>query len=339
MIYIEKHFNLDQLNSRIVYFAYGPTDIKNRPIEISDIKGLYDRNEKSIRQRGLAFWCLLRLLPLMVGDFIPQNNVYWEFFLELRQVCDILFAQKWSVGMFEQFRELYAEHQRNFVRLFPQLTLIPKHHFLSHYGLFAETTGPPYKNMLAAEEMKGNFFKRTSGIMCNFRNVTFSLAKKHQIFAYANILSGKILKERLEIHHTTTISLDTVPCSNEIMSSLGINPLSGGDIQLLTKFVVQGQNYKAGNIIVVHKTEIGTPVFGSLIGAVSRDHTPKTTEFLVKLLNTIGFDHHFYSYDVEKCDTHILIPFNSLLDYHPLDIYSKRLSDQGYYVCPRYHVF
>ena len=41
----------------------------------------------------MQFYCLLRLLPLMVGNKVPEENVYWEFYLELREIVDILFSQ------------------------------------------------------------------------------------------------------------------------------------------------------------------------------------------------------------------------------------------------------
>ena len=37
-------------------------------------------------------WCLIRNLPLMIGDLIPENNKHWELILSLLQIISIIFA-------------------------------------------------------------------------------------------------------------------------------------------------------------------------------------------------------------------------------------------------------
>jgi hypothetical protein len=36
-------------------------------------------------------WCLGRFLPLLIGDFIPEDD-YWENFLTLLDIVDYVFA-------------------------------------------------------------------------------------------------------------------------------------------------------------------------------------------------------------------------------------------------------
>ena len=37
-------------------------------------------------------WCLLQLLPLLIGNLIPKDCKYWLNFLKLLKIIDIIFA-------------------------------------------------------------------------------------------------------------------------------------------------------------------------------------------------------------------------------------------------------
>ncbi len=102
-------------------------------------------------ETSLQMWCLLRHLPILIGDQVPANDVYWEFLLELCYIGNILFTQMWSKGLSEQYGELYTGHLEKLKLLFPDARLLPKHHFLTHYGTFALNSGPPYKSMVACQ--------------------------------------------------------------------------------------------------------------------------------------------------------------------------------------------
>ena len=161
----EKRFSLEFLNRRITSFPYGLTDVKSRPSEIPNL----DCSDHKLKQKAFQFWALFRLLPLIMGDMIPPNHAYWEFYLELREIADILFCQKWTFGMAAYFREIYASHMRNFKELFPDFQLIPKHHYLVHYPTFAMHTGPPYKMMVAAQRTQREFLQAVGTCCVQFQ--------------------------------------------------------------------------------------------------------------------------------------------------------------------------
>ena len=37
-------------------------------------------------------WCLARLLPLMVGDYVNEDDDKWQLFLDLLTIMDYIFA-------------------------------------------------------------------------------------------------------------------------------------------------------------------------------------------------------------------------------------------------------
>lgn len=77
-------------------------------------------------------WCLLRLLPLIMGDLIPEGDPYWENYLILLQIVDYAFAPVVSLGLAGHLKQLIEEHHENFIQLYPNRPLTPKFHYLIH---------------------------------------------------------------------------------------------------------------------------------------------------------------------------------------------------------------
>ena len=51
-------------------------------------------------------WCLGRYLPLLIGDLVAEGNEYWECFMLLLEIVDILFAPCISEGQIAHLRLL-----------------------------------------------------------------------------------------------------------------------------------------------------------------------------------------------------------------------------------------
>ena len=80
------HTTLQELNHRIVSFPYAVTDRNNKPQpfheKMADFK---------VKLTAAKLWCLIRLLPLMIGDIVSDNNIAWGVLLGLKDiVVDIL---------------------------------------------------------------------------------------------------------------------------------------------------------------------------------------------------------------------------------------------------------
>lgn len=76
-------------------------------------------------------WCLLRLLPLMVGDFIQEGDPHWRNFLLLLAICDYVCAPVVSKGVAGHLRLMIKEHHENFCELYSR-PLTPKFHYMIH---------------------------------------------------------------------------------------------------------------------------------------------------------------------------------------------------------------
>ena len=77
-------------------------------------------------------WCLARMLPIMIGELVPENDQHWENFLLLLTITDYIFAPITSDSIVAYVRELLHEHHLEFRKLYPDSRLTPKMHYLIH---------------------------------------------------------------------------------------------------------------------------------------------------------------------------------------------------------------
>ena len=73
-----------------------------------------------------------RILPLTIGDFIPEDDQHWELYLNLMDIVDILFSPIISDDFAAYVSTLINDHHREFCKLYPDNSIIPKMHFMVH---------------------------------------------------------------------------------------------------------------------------------------------------------------------------------------------------------------
>ena len=77
-------------------------------------------------------WCLARLLPLMVGEFVPEDDKNWRLFLTLLTIIDYVFAPRTSQEVVSYLAVLIKDHHEEFKRLYPDSPITPKLHNMIH---------------------------------------------------------------------------------------------------------------------------------------------------------------------------------------------------------------
>ena len=83
-------------------------------------------------------WCLGRLLPLMIGDLVSEDDETWELFLLLLTIMDYVFAPKASGDSVAYVRMLINDHHAKFRELYPECSVIPKMHYMVHIPSWME---------------------------------------------------------------------------------------------------------------------------------------------------------------------------------------------------------
>ena len=118
-------FQVTTLNQRLLAFDFGYSELADKPAVIE--------NNLKIRQSSSQMWLLIRILPFLLGDLIPRNNLHWQCFLKLLEICDIATAPSISKDSAAYLQLLIEEHHIQFCEVYGSSSVIPKMHFMIHY--------------------------------------------------------------------------------------------------------------------------------------------------------------------------------------------------------------
>ena len=154
-------------------------------------------------------FCLFRLLPFMIGNRIPISNVYWLLYLQLQDIADYVFAPKISKTVFTYLQFLIEQFLQNFIELFPN-NLTPKFHFIVHYARLINENGPLRYFWCMRFEAKHLYFKKLASSIRRFKNIGYSLAKRHQLRQCWEMASSDFFNEKYETSTLCSITFDSL---------------------------------------------------------------------------------------------------------------------------------
>lgn len=330
----QKLITLEQLNFRLTSFDYGFSDCRNKP---SAIKPQELKNpDGALRQTAAQTWCLLRLLPLMIGDLVPEGNKHWELLLSLLSCMELMFSPQLTQGAVIFLAYLIQEHHCLFLELYPERHLKPKHHFMLHYPGAIRKLGPVIHFWCMRFEGKHGFFKRVSHVTCNFRNICKTQAFRHQIMMCYTLLSGQLFTHDLEVGQGSTTLLGTMDDFDKVKSGFG-------DVAVFTEVYLpswikyKGTRYRPGMTLLVSHSADGEPQFGTIKSIVMVNSNIRV---IVKNWVTTGFDRHFFAFAVCATSAIEVVDLDSIADHHPLHVMrSHKESCNDRYVSLRYKLF
>ena len=77
-------------------------------------------------------WCLACLLPLMIGNFVPEEDPKWEKFLLLLNIANYVFSPITSRSIAAFLATLIEDYLKSFSELYLECPIIPKQHYMVH---------------------------------------------------------------------------------------------------------------------------------------------------------------------------------------------------------------
>ena len=209
-------------------------------------------------------WTFATILPLLIGDLIPNGHSPWECFLLLLEITKHVTARLTSSSVACYVAALVHQHHQDFKECYPSVSLTPKFHYMVHFAsqmtryvcicginrdqlplrhapintyvwcipvisvhtncvcipTFSCCTslrmGPLQTSWCMRMEAKNNYFKK-AGRIENFKNVLYSVAKRHQklltaflqgkFFTYNELECGPCKWLRIQCTHTSSVLL------------------------------------------------------------------------------------------------------------------------------------
>lgn len=294
-IIIDKVITLESFNAKIQYFDYG-FELKNKPppLKNDDIKN------KRIHMSASEMLCFCRYFGIIIGNVIPQNNKYWQFFLLLREIISIVTSFKINKYHIGYLKQLIKRHHTAYLSLFPNCSLSPKHHFMIHWPEIILKSGPPVLLWSMRYESKHKELKSSANVIASRVNISKSLAIKTQL----KLCNRFLLNEGFDIELSSSSSftyatLEDLVDFDEYEKNLLRQKSFTYSLTKVSSVSIFGTIYKEKNVILV-SMENDLPQFGIIKRILI--NTEKNIFFIYKKIKTHKFYKHFYAFEVE-CPT------------------------------------
>lgn len=164
-----------------------------------------------------------------------------------------------SIGYLE---EKISEHRQKYQEVFSDVQLLPKHHYLEHYPQMIRMSGPLVELWTMRFEAKHSVLKQVVRHINCFKNVSLSLATKHQLMISYHLKSSSLEKTNLEVTNVSTVPLNVL--KQEIAQTIE-KKFPGTTVVHLSKCVSnKGVEFRMG-MIVPHGNTSGLPDFGEIL--------------------------------------------------------------------------
>ncbi|XP_037401910.1 uncharacterized protein LOC119265406 isoform X2 [Pygocentrus nattereri] len=326
----KKYISLQELNHSISQFPYKWNDKTNCPQPIP----LTFASRKSIGGNAHENWCLLRMLPFMIGDRVPEDDAVWQLLMALKDVVELVMAPVHTDETLGYMESKISEHRYRFLDVFPQETLKPKHHFLEHYPELTTSFGPLVALWTMRFEAKHRFFKRIVRQTGSFRNILRTMARKHQSMIAYHLHDADAQRPMLTVSKMTQVAVEVL--KDSIRESFARKFPRTEVVNMTDKVTILGTSYCVGMLLPFGSTG-GLPDFGEILQIIILHESPV---FVLRLLG--GWYHeHLRSFKVEPTGEIEVILHSELKDAYPLAAYNTadgRMVSLKHFICTSEYV-
>ena len=330
-IFSEKYFSLNDYNYRLTHFDFDYTET-SKPSPICSRSILADR--KALKLSASQSLVLMRILPLLIGDLIPRNDPNWKCFMKLAKLVDIIMCPWSSADLCAVLKLTIEEHHKSFIALYTESAVIPKFHFLLHYPKQILNVGPMVRTWNMRNEAKLNLFKQTSRLG-NFKNISFSIANRHQRLLCYELSTANILNMPMECGPCDQpLPMESEPqCVQDAVQLLLPTASSNITIAHPTWVKLLGTTLKR-NAYIITGCDGLHPTFAKIFGiSVVLD----IVLLRVSHCTVEYFDDHYHAYAVVGSADQSYVCFNQLTDHSVLHVH--KIGDTLYvYLKHYFHV-
>lgn len=306
-------FTLDRLNHRIVSFPYKYSDKVNKPKVIPKTalsKGVIGGNAHEN-------WALLRLLPLMIGGFVPESEPSWEILMDLKEIVEIVVSDKFTEESLSYLACKLSDHHLLLTATFPNFVLKPKHHIIEHYPHLIRCFGPLVSLWTMRFESKHGIFKKVARDVHNMKNVLLSLATKHQQLMAYHFDGQSLFKSDMYIDKVKAIQVSSLDVHQR--NAIRTKFPHAETVSVAGKVLLFGTEY-AQNMIVTSGYSYGQPEFFKILNIVV--HSGKVSFLSKKVM--AWYCEHYRSFELEDTNygEFTIVDAEELNHYCPLTAYS-----------------
>lgn len=265
-----------------------------------------------MKQTFAQSWCLSRLLPILIGDLVPQNDRHWSVLLKylkcLEFICspvlkpgEIRFCNWLINNLLQSKREIFEVNEK------------PKDHFMRHYADQMLKFGPLRHLWTIRLEAKHDYFMEVAKLNRCHKNICKTLATRHQ-FAQALHSGPNLFDDTVEFVGAKQLPVRRVAQRYRVL----IQQISDVEIvQYGKKVKVNNQVYGKGTVLATAGNNL--PVFDEVTSAFMINDR---VYIGCQKLMTLDFDPHYNAYLITRQPEVSLKMIDDIRDRTPLGLYS-----------------
>lgn len=326
-----KYLSLSQFNDRLQSFDYGYSEIATKP---NAINARYFKDESKIRYSASEMLLMTRILPFLVGDKVPKEEAKYICFLKLIEILQIALSPSVSDDTISYFRVLIEEHHTMFIEEYPSQSFIPKLHYLVHYPNQIRTHGPLIRAWTMRYEGKLSYFKQIART-CNYKNVTLTLANKHQRWLAYHLFSEMMFTpEVLRGPMKTCTMISEQSSQMQLLIQRYIPQAKPENLITSSRWItVNGIKYSTNNCYLISSMSAGEPNFSKVEQIVTINL--KEAYLIMSKCDVLYYDSHLLSYAVNHTESLCIISASNI--EHPTVLHSRKPFFQSQvYLSPNY---
>lgn len=285
---ILKYFSIQVLNDKISCFDYGP-DSSSKPC-LLNIDHISKGNMRLSASEMLTF---VRYFGLLIGEYVPFDEQHWILYTTLRKIIDLVMCQKVTCHTGDLLKCLVGELNEMYLALTNEY-LKPKFHFLTHYPSFMIKYGPIVNFWSMRYEAKHRLSKIAARASFNRRNITLTLANKHQMQLNEVFLKGH-LNNIISVGPDRNMSIEM---HTDIITALNLS--ADEPLRRIAWVKVKGTEYKSHTILTEDIDDLGGATFMVIRNIYM--YSEERVIFECAMFNTLEFDDHFNSFEVAVPD-------------------------------------
>lgn len=316
-IFDKKYFTLQQLNSKIENFHYGPLEQSNKPLSITESRA---SEGKELKLSAMETLCLVRYFALMIGHFIPRGDEHWRLYLCLRNITDILLSPR----LIRYDAKLLAKYITEFHTLYLKLYghLKPKFHILIHYPRILLMNGPSVFYWGMRFESFHRTVKLPAVSTSSRKNLLKTIATK-QALRICQMMHSLEFESSVKLGAENTKIVERRKYFNTIEEQTSC--------KYYRQIHIHGTYYSIGTYIVIdmQDSEIN---FGKILDIVVLNNE---IYFDVKIVEEITFDDHYHAYIARTTKTCKLVKHADLPVISPVFSHYHD-KEKTLYISPRY---
>eukprot|EP00732_Lithocolla_globosa_P000924 Lithocolla_globosa_v1_NODE_368_length_4282_cov_1393.917909.p1 type:complete len:874 gc:universal NODE_368_length_4282_cov_1393.917909:3941-1320(-) len=280
-----KFFSVEDFNFRLAAFPLSSFDKVSKP---TPLKKPEKKGQKYSRQNASQNWLLSRMLPLLIQDWVPDDDRHW---MSMKAHCAILkmtLKQEYDDIAIEVLDETVDYHHRLYKVVYPFTNITPKGHYYVHFGSSIRRSGPPRRGCSLRYEGRHRFFKRL-GVISNWKNLPFTLGTRYQLWMcnlYLKIADEhpNIKGPKFKLGKLTRSSKTQVDFFDKTHAGFG----EVGSLQILTTLAIFGTEFRPGSVVPCStKRTQDLREYCVIKSIMVRNHR---YFFEVELLETVSFD-------------------------------------------------